>query len=233
MSKRRLIFGLLLMLTALLMAFTIASAAISVDSITDNDIILEKIPGSVLEKLINEARIIQEHINPDSITAPTFKLPAGLKIIEDEAFEGTAIVFIDLPETVESIGEQAFANITTLRKVNIPERTKQISRIAFAGSNNVIINCFPGSYGRTWAQDNGIPFVSIMVIYAGTSALQISDKINSQSTVNYLSNADASITERKHQWRPVRDIYEDHNKEFETNRVLGRAPPVIDNQNMI
>ena len=39
--------------------------------------------------------------HPESV--PVFKLPASLQVIEDEAFEGTAIVSVDLPESVESI----------------------------------------------------------------------------------------------------------------------------------
>ncbi len=225
MSKRRILFGLLLMLTALLMAFTTASAATSADSITNNDTTLEKIPGSVLTKLTNNVQIRQEHIHLDSITAPTFKLPAGLQIIEDEAFEGTAIVVIDLPETVESIGEQAFANIATLRKVNIPEKTKQIARTAFAGSNNVTITGAPGSYARTWARENAIPFTPILVMYAGTDDLLLSGYFTTQNNIIDLNSRITGKNQNNHQWRPVEENKAEHSKEFKTNHVLGRAPP--------
>ncbi len=225
MSKRKLIFGLLLMLTALLMAFTTASAATLADSITNNDTTVEKIPGSVLIKLTNNVQITQEHINPDSITAPTFKLPAGLQIIEDEAFEGTAIVVIDLPEAVESIGEQAFANIATLRKVNIPEKTKRIARTAFAGSNNVTITGAPGSYARTWARENGIPFTPLLVMYAGADGLQLSANFITQNNSIDLNSRITGKNQNNQQWRPVEEIKAEHTKKFKTNHVLGRAPP--------
>ena len=44
-----------------------------------------------------------------------FRFPASLQIIEEEAFEGTSIVIVDLPESVEEIGDRAFAEIETLK----------------------------------------------------------------------------------------------------------------------
>ena len=224
MSKRKKLFVLLFVLTASLMAFTTASAATSADS-SEYDTTPKNIPCSIFNEPEQIIRIRTEHVNLDFLTAPTFKLPAGLQIIEDEAFEGTAIVSIDLPETVESIGEQAFANITTLRKVNIPEKTKKIARTAFAGSNNVTITGAPGSYARTWARENGIPFTSTIVVYAGTDGVQIFANYSYQNFDIDLNNEIADENERNHQWRPIGEIKAEQYDEFKTNHILSRAPP--------
>ena len=75
--------------------------------------------------------------DPNAI--PIFNLPESLEIIEDEAFEGTAIVRIELPEMVSIIGERAFANISTLRSIRIPLATQSIAASAFAGSSQITI----------------------------------------------------------------------------------------------
>lgn len=87
-----------------------------------------------------------------------FILPASVEIIEEEAFEGTAIIKIELPETVKSVGDRAFANIDTLRSIRIPLATKVIAATAFAGSKNVTINAVPNSYARKFARTQGLPF---------------------------------------------------------------------------
>ena len=70
--------------------------------------------------LDSQRGFLKKNVNADA--TPTFNLPASLQIIEAEAFEGTAIVTVDLPETVETIGERAFANIPTLRQITIPQK---------------------------------------------------------------------------------------------------------------
>ncbi len=119
------------------------------------------------------------------ITGTIFKLPASLQYIDDEAFEGTALVNVEIPENVEYIGERAFSDIPTLRKVIIPEKTTTIAKSAFAGSSRVTITGAPGSYARKYARENGIPFAPLSVICANVEAgngislnqIRISDEV--------------------------------------------------------
>lgn len=99
-----------------------------------------------------------------------FQLPASLQYIDDEAFAGTALVSVEIPENVEYIGERAFSDIPTLRNVNIPEKTTYIAGSAFAGSNRVTITGAPGSYARKYARENGIPFAPLTAMYANAGA---------------------------------------------------------------
>lgn len=59
--------------------------------------------------------------------ADEFKLPEGLKCIDEEAFSGTAIREVTLPESVVHVGENAFAYTEKLESVRIPECTTLFS----------------------------------------------------------------------------------------------------------
>ena len=104
-------------------------------------------------------------------TVSVASLPAMLQRIEEQAFEGTAVVVVELPETVESIGDRAFAANPHLRIIRIPEKTKYIAHNAFAGSHQVMISAASGSYARTWAGKHGIPFSPMTMITAGNQNL--------------------------------------------------------------
>lgn len=104
-------------------------------------------------------------------TLSVSSLPALLRRIEEQAFEGTAVVVVELPETVESIGDRAFAGNPHLRIIRIPEKTEYIAHNAFAGSQQVMISGASGSYARTWAGKHGIPFSPMTMITAGNQNL--------------------------------------------------------------
>ena len=164
----------------------------------------------------------RENIN----TIQTFKLPASLQIIEDEAFEGTAIVGVDLPETVESIGNRAFANIFSLQFVKIPCITTVIAKNAFLGSNHVKITGAPNSYARIWAKENGVPFTACTVLYACTSNVQASSGIYTRQTkpdIETIIDTDENVISP--QSRPVEDIKADRFDQYIANSLCTRAPP--------
>ena len=61
-----------------------------------------------------------------SASADVLRLPAGLKVIEEEAFFGDRnIDEVVLPEGIEVIGERAFAE-SGLTKINLPSSLKKI-----------------------------------------------------------------------------------------------------------
>ena len=107
------------------------------------------------------------------------------------------------------------------------EKTKEIARTAFSGSNNVTITAAPNSYSRTWAKDNGIPFAPIVAMYAGTGTPQISADINkgqrAEIDVEIISAADNA--ERTAHWRPIDEIKAEQYDQCIANCILGRAPP--------
>lgn len=81
-----------------------------------------------------------------------FKLPASLKIIGEEAFEGVSAITIVLPGSTESIGTRAFADNSALRAVYIPESVRYIGNQAFEKSQNVVIRANEDSYAASWAR---------------------------------------------------------------------------------
>ena len=93
-------------------------------------------------------------------------LPSSLQIIDESAFEGTAINTVILPDKVITIGDYAFANIKELKKIEIPDRIAFIGENAFKGSNQVVITSSPKGYARAWAKEKGIPFAPIATFCA-------------------------------------------------------------------
>ena len=182
---------------------------------------LPEIPDGVSPRAFIDSQLRQE--------IPIFRLPASLQIIGDQAFEGTAIVQAELPDRVERIGERAFSDIPTLRSVTIPKRTSYIARTAFAGSSQVVINGAPDSYARTWARENGIRYVSGMVLYAGTANIQVSPVYSVQRIQPdlYEGRQSAGQLTPGQQWRRLGDIKAEKTEQCIPNHLLGRAPPSI------
>ena len=87
-----------------------------------------------------------------------FVLPAALTAIEEEAFCGSAMEQVTIPEGVTSIGARAFADCTELALIAIPDSVKEIADDAFAGSENVSILCSEGSYAHGYAAANGVAY---------------------------------------------------------------------------
>ena len=67
---------------------------------------------------------------------------------------------IILPESVTSIGQNAFAFCTNLLEVTIPGSVTSIDSSAFFECPNVKIKAPAGSYAETYAKENNIPFVA-------------------------------------------------------------------------
>lgn len=68
---------------------------------------------------------------------------------------------IEVPGTVTSIGQYAFANFTTLNLVTIPNSVKSIGKDCFYNCGKVKIRCNANSYAYRYAQDNNISVVSL------------------------------------------------------------------------
>ena len=109
--------------------------------------------------------ILPPHISgaaADSISgesSPTFRFPSSILVIEDEAFEGTAVQQVILPEGLLSIGERAFENAPFLTDVYIPGTTEYIADSAFSMTATLTVHGIDGSYAMEWARRNEVPFV--------------------------------------------------------------------------
>ena len=157
-----------------------------------------------------------------------YEIPEGIKVIGEEAFEGTAIVKADLPESLITIEDRAFANIKNLRNVYIPRSTTGIGKDVFAGTQHVTITAAPGSYARTWAKNNGIPFVTQVVFYASSGTVQISGYQINEGSKDKTANAETidipKCSEAK--GRTNGEIIAAKHEECFAFSLQGRSPPM-------
>lgn len=163
----------------------------------------------------------------DELKESQFVLPASLTTIEDEAFEGTAISNIVLPENVETIGDYAFANIKTLRNISIPNKTTFIGRNAFKGSNNVTITGTPKGYAKAWAHENGIPFSPVTSFYALNNTVQVNGELTDSRDDRL--DADSGKTQEEKPKTTGRMTGELNAERYETIiafHIQGRSPPM-------
>ena len=95
----------------------------------------------------------------DSENERTFIFPSSIEIIEDEAFEGTAVETVVFHEGLISIGFRAFANVHALKNIYIPVTTTYIADAAFSITSDFTIHGRDNSYAKDWAHIHEIPFV--------------------------------------------------------------------------
>ena len=83
-----------------------------------------------------------------------FTLPAGIKSIEESAFEGLPMTVVEIPSGCESIGKWAFKDCTGLKQIRIPLSVTAIDETAFDGCANVLVYGTSPSAAETFCKDN-------------------------------------------------------------------------------
>jgi len=86
-------------------------------------------------------------------------LPDDLDAIEEEAFRGTAVQDVIIPEGVTSIGPYAFADCKELLLVKIPDSVTEIDPTAFNGWIEIIILCNSWSAAENFVYENDLPVI--------------------------------------------------------------------------
>lgn len=227
-SRSKLRFIMIILLMSMLMVFTYANAETAGESTLRNALTrISSVISAKSDSPLPERHLIREKAGNYPVSANII-LPASLRTIQDEAFEGTALVFADLSGTsVEKIGERAFANIPTLIGIRIPEKTRFIARSAFAGSEHVTLTGAPGGYTRTWAKENGIPFAPIASFTANSRTVQFGNI--SQRNSETLQTGLPADYEGKDGNSPTRQtvgvIKDKRCQEGIAYHIQGRAPP--------
>lgn len=87
------------------------------------------------------------------------ELPADLKVIEENAFQGLPITAAYISDGVTTIGERAFASCGNLRWVYIPASVTDINKTAFDGCTGLVIFAEEGSTADAFARENDFVLV--------------------------------------------------------------------------
>ena len=86
-------------------------------------------------------------------------IPDSVSSIGSDAFWNNYFLdSVTIPENVNSILDYTFAYCHSMSRANIPSTVTSISSSAFNGCENLTIYGAEGSYAQTYANDNGIPF---------------------------------------------------------------------------
>ncbi len=109
--------------------------------------------------------------------AAVLRMPAGLKIIEEQAFYGdTGLDTVILQVGTETIESKAFA-YSSLQTAELPASLRSIADDAFAGCKGLNVKAPEDSYAYIWAVRNDyIPatgYVTLSVGYAGVAVYQM------------------------------------------------------------
>lgn len=95
----------------------------------------------------------------DFILEGVFVFPSSLITIEDEAFAGTGVQTVILPEGFVSIQEYAFKDALGLSDAYIPSSIEFIADSAFDLLDRLNIHGIAGSYAQEWAEEYHARFV--------------------------------------------------------------------------
>ena len=89
---------------------------------------------------------------------PDMALPVALRTIDDEAFAGMPVSVVKCPNTLERIGQRAFAGCGSLRQIYLPRNVVSIASNAFEGCTDLCIWGIPGTMAEYFAKGNGYTF---------------------------------------------------------------------------
>ena len=92
------------------------------------------------------------------VTIPAAITALPVTRIEDDAFRGTAVTEVTIPESVTEIGWFAFADCISLQTVTLPASVTSIAYGAFDGCPHITLLCPADSYAASYAQSFGLSY---------------------------------------------------------------------------
>ena len=123
-----------------------------------------------------------------------FVFPSSLQLIEDEAFEGTAVNTLVFQNGLLRVEKDAFAENHGLTDVYIPPTAQYISDTAFSLSLNLTIHGVEGSYANEWADEHNITFVedNIWSLILNNGTRVVVDKPRAKSLFKTIRSDDSA-----------------------------------------
>ena len=100
----------------------------------------------------NESAVIRAYLGTArAVTVPDTIVGYPVTRIADDAFKGTAVTSVIIPDTVGEIGWFAFADCPSLTSVTLPASVTSIGYGAFDGCSNLTVYCPRDSYAAAYA----------------------------------------------------------------------------------
>ena len=94
-----------------------------------------------------------------SDTDKILRIPARVKIIDREAFEGSAAAYAVVPNGCNFIGTRAFAECGRLHVIILPSSVSEIAEDSFEDCSYLVLKAPENSYAQEYASLHSIPFV--------------------------------------------------------------------------
>ncbi len=95
----------------------------------------------------------------DVISPKTIKVPDTVKVIENANFVGyNGLMSIELPEGLQSIGDDCFSYCTSLATIRLPASLTGLGAYLFDSCDNITVEVYPGSLAETVCRAEGIPY---------------------------------------------------------------------------
>lgn len=141
--------------------YTLKSSNAKVAAITEDEMIRAVAPGTATITVTARNSGKTAKFTVTVIHSVLLDLPSSLKSIGEEAFAGVSAGEIRIPDGCTSIGARAFAGCENLYEVTIPASVTEIADDAFDGCSGVNIIAPEGSAGQQAANDNGFTFTAM------------------------------------------------------------------------
>ncbi|MBQ6558556.1 MAG: cell wall-binding repeat-containing protein [Clostridia bacterium] len=142
----------------------------------------------------NGALYLGKYLISADPTSGDYTVKDGTRLIADGAFWSSNVKNVIIPDSVTTIGREAFWSCEWLESVFIPYSVTNIGEDIFIFCEDPAINAYTGSYAQQYAQENNISFIPYerVVRLAGTSridtAIKIADEGWDHSEVVILTN---------------------------------------------
>ena len=120
------------------------------------------------------------------------QIPDSVTSIGSNAFSFiSSLTSITIPDSVTSIGDHAFSNCSYLASVTIPDSVTSIGNYAFSNCKSLTIYAKEKSYAQTYALNNNIPFEAVKSA-SDTQTVISTDNNDTQNSVSSDTNKQIS-----------------------------------------
>ena len=153
--------------------------------------------------------------------------------IEANAFTGTYVSGVVVPNTVKTIKAEAFSDCSNLSKVEIPKSVNYIDKSAFYNSPKVTIYCYRGSYAEKFALANNLKCINLDNKAEESSTEKTNNTSNTNNTNGTNNNKTENVVVKKEskQNEQIKAEVSKSNNEAETVKnianILGTAASQI------